>query len=245
MRPAAGLRSGSRLGILTRDSLIRFDWEVAIGGEAGQTLTRAEFEALAAAKEPLVQVRGQWVELHPGEVARALACFDRRPASGEISLTEALSLALAPGAPGGAPALPPDAAGGAGPDGPLPPQVRVDAGADLGALLTELTGPPAPGAGAAPDAVPDAEPPGFVGELRPYQRRASPGWPPCSGYGLGACLADDMGLGKTIHADRAAAPHRRRAPRRRGRADQTAAGPMRDRPDAAGLPHLGGRQLAA
>ncbi len=44
------------------------------------------------------------------------------------------------------------------------------------------------------------EPPGFVGELRPYQRRGV-GWLAyLRRLGLGACLADDMGLGKTIQA---------------------------------------------
>ena len=42
------------------------------------------------------------------------------------------------------------------------------------------------------------EPAGFVGELRPYQRRGL-GWLAyLRELGLGACLADDMGLGKTI-----------------------------------------------
>ena len=45
-----------------------------------------------------------------------------------------------------------------------------------------------------------AEPEGFVGELRPYQRRGV-GWlAHLRQLGLGACLADDMGLGKTIQA---------------------------------------------
>ena len=40
-------------------------------------------------------------------------------------------------------------------------------------------------------------PPGFVGELRPYQQRGV-GWLGFLGrLSLGACLADDMGLGKT------------------------------------------------
>jgi SNF2 family DNA or RNA helicase len=44
------------------------------------------------------------------------------------------------------------------------------------------------------------EPPGFVGELRPYQRRGL-GWLVyLRRLGLGACLADDMGLGKTVQA---------------------------------------------
>jgi SNF2 family DNA or RNA helicase len=42
------------------------------------------------------------------------------------------------------------------------------------------------------------EPVGFVGQLRPYQRRGL-GWLRfMRQHGLGACLADDMGLGKTI-----------------------------------------------
>ncbi len=44
------------------------------------------------------------------------------------------------------------------------------------------------------------EPEGFVGTLRPYQRRGV-GWLDyLRNVGLGACLADDMGLGKTIQA---------------------------------------------
>jgi len=43
-----------------------------------------------------------------------------------------------------------------------------------------------------------AEPPGFVGELRPYQR-AGLGWLEfLNSFRFGGCLADDMGLGKTI-----------------------------------------------
>ena len=45
--------------------------------------------------------------------------------------------------------------------------------------------------------VPLAEPAGFAGTLRPYQRRGL-GWLAfLSRLGLGGCLADDMGLGKT------------------------------------------------
>jgi superfamily II DNA or RNA helicase len=45
---------------------------------------------------------------------------------------------------------------------------------------------------------PMAEPEGFVGELRPYQREGL-GWLSfLAEVGLGGCLADDMGLGKTI-----------------------------------------------
>lgn len=44
---------------------------------------------------------------------------------------------------------------------------------------------------------PISDPPGFAGQLRPYQQRGT-GWLTFLGrLGLGACLADDMGLGKT------------------------------------------------
>ncbi len=41
-------------------------------------------------------------------------------------------------------------------------------------------------------------PPGFVGELRPYQERGVAWLDQMCELGLGGCLADDMGLGKTI-----------------------------------------------
>ncbi|MHC5065417.1 MAG: DEAD/DEAH box helicase [Planctomycetota bacterium] len=43
-------------------------------------------------------------------------------------------------------------------------------------------------------------PPGFVGELRPYQVRGHAWMHFLVTQGFGACLADDMGLGKTIQA---------------------------------------------
>lgn len=45
-----------------------------------------------------------------------------------------------------------------------------------------------------------AEPTGFEGELRPYQRRGVAWLSYLRQLGIGACLADDMGLGKTIQA---------------------------------------------
>ena len=49
-------------GMLGLDTLVQFKWEVSLGGE---TISREEFQRLAALKMPLVQVRGQWVELRP------------------------------------------------------------------------------------------------------------------------------------------------------------------------------------
>ena len=48
------------------------------------------------------------------------------------------------------------------------------------------------------EATPETAPPGFRGELRPYQLEGFRWMARLLGAGLGACLADDMGLGKTV-----------------------------------------------
>src|SRR5262245_26399379 len=52
----------SVLSPLGLEALVEFDWQVALGG---QSLPREEFLELAQMKQPLVRVRGQWVELSP------------------------------------------------------------------------------------------------------------------------------------------------------------------------------------
>jgi len=48
------LKGGSGLSL---ESIVQFDWEVALGEE---TLSLHELQALAALKVPLVKIRGQW-----------------------------------------------------------------------------------------------------------------------------------------------------------------------------------------
>jgi hypothetical protein len=114
------------------------------------------------------------VELKPAEVEAALRLFDRN-VRGEMTAAEVLRLAA--GAEGGAAGL---------------PLAGVEAEGWLGELLA--------GAGDA-TAKPVPDPPGFVGKLRPYQKRGV-GWLAfLDGLGVGACLADDMGLGKAQPLD--------------------------------------------
>ena len=156
-------------GVLGWDTLVSYDWQLALGD---QLLSRAEFEQLAALKEPLVQVRGQWVELGAEAVQQALALL-KRPHGEGLSMAEALSMALAPDA---------EAMG--------LPIAAVETEGTFDDLLERL------GQGAGRQEL--AEPPGFIGTLRPYQR-AGLSWLVALGdSGLGACLADDMGLGKTV-----------------------------------------------
>jgi hypothetical protein len=83
----------SRGGVasLTFDSVIEYDWQLALGGEP---LSREEFERLASLKVPLVQVRGQWVEIRPEQIEQAIKFWEKQK-GGELSLQDALRLALA------------------------------------------------------------------------------------------------------------------------------------------------------
>ncbi len=151
------------------DTVVQYDWQVALGGE---TLSREEFLQLARLKEPLVQVRGQWVELDERQLEQALAFLERPPGEDELALPDALRLALAPD----------DRAG-------LPIE-GVDAEGWVDDLLRDLR--------LGPRRERLKEPPGFAGTLRPYQRAGVSWLAMLDRYAIGACLADDMGLGKTI-----------------------------------------------
>ncbi len=155
---------------LSFDSLVRFNWELTL---AGQALDRDEFERLVALKLPLVQVRGQWVVLDPDHIQQALAFFEQRDE--ELSLGEALRLALAG-------------------DGTVAPEgvevAGVEAEGGLRDLLDGLRDM---------RQIELLPPPGKLqGTLRPYQVRGYSWMAFLRQFGLGACLADDMGLGKTV-----------------------------------------------
>ena len=174
-----GLRARARTeatpsrGPLGLNTLVQFDWELALGDEP---LTEDEFRRLAALKMPLVQVRGQWVLLQPDQVEAAIAFWEKRRRQQQaLTLGDALGLAL------GATAEV---------DG-LPVQ-GVEASGWLHDLLEQLQ---------AGDRLAELPPPqGFVGQLRPYQVRGYAWLAFLRKWGLGACLADDMGLGKTAEA---------------------------------------------
>jgi len=203
--------------------LIQYRWELTLGE---QTLGREEFERLAELGSPLVRLGGEWLELDPAQVQAARQFMDRNDSAGSISLLQAVGLAqaysrteqeadrepwsaapfethsangLSAGREGSTPqilVMAPDQTGDwemvEGVSGPELPLEAVVADGWLGAALERLRGI---------DPVEDVkEPEGFVGRLRPYQRRGV-GWLSfLRRLGLGACLADDMGLGKTIQA---------------------------------------------
>ncbi len=157
-------------GILNLDALVRFRWQLALGDQA---LTPEEFAHLAALKLPLVQVRGEWVELQPEQIEAAIRFWEKRAAEEEMTLRQALQVGLAE----------------EGEAGDLP-VVSVEAQGWVRDLLRRLSGG---------EPLTELPPPrGFIGQLRPYQVRGFSWLSFLRQWGLGACLADDMGLGKTI-----------------------------------------------
>jgi SNF2 family DNA or RNA helicase len=175
--PVDGVVAGS--GRFGRNQLMDFRWQLAVGDD---TLTEEEITALAAAKAPLVRLRGQWVAVDPGQLKRGLE-FLAGQRSGQVTAAEVMRLAVT---------HPDDL------DAPLP-LAQVTADGWLGEFLS----------GAVPQCVQRIElPPGFQASLRPYQERGLSWLAFLSSLGLGACLADDMGLGKTVQLLALEAAHR-------------------------------------
>lgn len=154
---------------LSLDTIVQFNWEVALGGEP---LTLKELEELARLKSPLVKIRGQWVELNAEEIQTALEFWKNR-AQEKITAREVLQMAL--GARGSVKGIAFEG---------------VKAGGWIANVLSELEGRTPFKELPSPD--------GFRGSLRPYQIRGYSWLSFLKRWGLGACLADDMGLGKTI-----------------------------------------------
>ncbi|MEH2087833.1 DEAD/DEAH box helicase [Nostoc sp.] len=156
-----------RLGL---QSLLNFQWQLAIGG---QTISKAEFDKLVALNSPLVEINGEWVELRPQDIKTAQTFFTTRKDQMALSLEDALRLST-----GDTQAI------------EKLPVVSFDASGALQELIGALNNNQA--------IAPLPTPTGFKGQLRPYQERGAAWLSFLERWGLGACLADDMGLGKTV-----------------------------------------------
>jgi len=156
---------------LSLDTIVEFDWEVALGEH---TLSREELEELADMKSSLVHLRGEWVEVDLDAIREVVDRLDQQE-SETVTARDLMHMRL--GADSGPAGLPVE---------------DVSASGTLGDLLGRLE------SGATVD--PLSEPDGFEGTLRPYQKRGFAWLAFLKRWGLGACLADDMGLGKTVEA---------------------------------------------
>jgi SNF2 family DNA or RNA helicase len=157
-------------GHLNLDNLIRYQWQLSLGDTA---LTRQEFDALVALKSPLVQIRGQWVQLDPEQIEAAINFWQEQELEGTMSLPEALRLGVA---------------GQQTHDGLPVEDVALDDW--LSGWLNQMQGDEKV------EVLPT--PAGVSATLRPYQRYGYSWLHFARRWALGVILADDMGLGKTI-----------------------------------------------
>jgi SNF2 family DNA or RNA helicase len=156
-------------GLMGLEGIVAYDWTVSIGD---MTLTASEFQRLVELKLPLIKVRGQWVELRPEEIERAIAFFQKKR-RGSMTLGQALHASL--GQELAEPGL---------------PVVDIEGEGWVGDLLEQLSD--------GMKITPITPPATFQGQLRPYQLKGVSWMAFLAQFGLGGCLADSMGLGKTI-----------------------------------------------
>ncbi len=193
MLPAWWQRPGTRLGVKLQlkdaprkegnagsaffglNSIVKYDWQLSLGD---YNISREEFAQLSGLKIPLVQIRGEWVELRPEDIEAAIDFFHKNR-SCEMTLAEALHLGL-------------------NPTGHLLPAAKstlpvhgIQAQGKIKEMLSALSDP----SGRMEQL---SSPIDFQGTLRPYQLRGLSWLTYLNRLGLGACLADDMGLGKTV-----------------------------------------------
>ena len=158
-------------GLMGMKALVDFDWRLALGGEA---ITAREFEELAHLKVPLIQIRGQWVEVNPENLRTATTFWDGQKGSG-LTIGEVFQRIESESDEG--------------------PGLEV-AGVQGEGWVDEFLNGTSEDHRFKPVPVPST----LVGTLRPYQERGLSWLSFLRTYGFGSCLADDMGLGKTVQA---------------------------------------------
>ena len=159
-------------GHMNLENLVNYRWQLSLGDTE---LSHEEFDALVALKSPLVQIRGQWVQLDAEQIEAAMKFWRKQDFEGALSLPEAMQLGLG---------------GETQRDGLSVDGVEFDSW--LQSWLNRLQG----------DEKLEllSTPAGVRGVLRPYQQYGYSWLYFASRWGLGVILADDMGLGKTIQA---------------------------------------------
>ena len=156
-------------GGLGMEALVDFNWTLACGDHM---LDPAELSTLIDANVPLVNLRGQWVEIDHDAASKALR-FIRDQSAGRTTIFDAIRQAHLPGLiDAGLPVLGVNATGWI--------QRLLDS-TSVNLELEKIEPPP-----------------GLNGTLRHYQLAGLAWLDFLDRHSLGACLADDMGLGKTV-----------------------------------------------
>ena len=185
-RPTVQIRIGEQVAFGS-EMLLDFSVQVALGNE---TLTEEEWQTLLHSEEPLVRLRGQWVELDRTRLTEVLAQWQkvqRQAGRDGISFVEGMRLLagahIGESNKAGAEKLAPISEEG---------WLQVQAGAALSGRLQQLRDPASLGH------IEDTLGKSLQATLRPYQQVGVRWLHLVSRLGIGACLADDMGLGKTV-----------------------------------------------
>jgi SNF2 family DNA or RNA helicase len=164
-RASQGSGAAVSSGRVNLDALIGYRYELSI---AGQPVSEAEWRQLVQAKTPLVQFRGQWMELERDKMEQLLQFWQKQGRdTPELPLQELLKLGAEAG-----------------------DDLEWDHDQAVQGMLARLQDKSA--------FAPIADPAALQGELRDYQRRGVAWLQYLEQLGLNPCLADDMGLGKTL-----------------------------------------------
>ena len=175
---SVGDTTPSKLGM---KALLDFDVNLTLDGKR---LSQTEIEALLAASEGLVLIKGKWLEVDREKLAEVLDQWrdvEMQARAGGVSFVKAMRMLA------GAQL---DGSEIDGVEDARPEWSEVIAGKWLSSKLDALRSP-------ALRAEIDANA-GLRAELRPYQKLGVQWLMTLRGLELGGCLADDMGLGKTI-----------------------------------------------
>ncbi|MGL5034022.1 MAG: DEAD/DEAH box helicase, partial [Microcystaceae cyanobacterium] len=152
-------------GIFSLNSIIQYHYELAIGD---QLISENEWQQLVKAKTPLVQFRGEWVELDQVQMQKMLTFWqEHQQENPEMTLMEFLKKASESS-----------------------DEFVVETDAALAEMMAKLQQPHR--------LEPIDNPVQLQGNLREYQKRGVAWIQLLEELGLNGCLADDMGLGKSI-----------------------------------------------
>jgi len=152
-------------GYFTLNAIIAYEYQLSIGG---QVVTEEEWQQLVNAKTPLVQFRGQWMELDRDKMQQLLQFWQtHQHEEPEITLLDMLKIGTE-----------------------SEDDLEWDHDQSLQDMLSRLHDKNA--------FAPIKDPQALQGNLRDYQRRGVAWLQYLEHLGLNPCLADDMGLGKTL-----------------------------------------------
>ncbi|HLI05935.1 MAG TPA: DEAD/DEAH box helicase [Ktedonobacteraceae bacterium] len=152
-------------GYFNLSAIVAYQYQLSIGG---QVVTEEEWEQLVNAKTPLVQFRGQWMELDREKMQQMLQFWQtHQHEEQEASLLDVLKMQAESG-----------------------DDMEWDYDESLQEMLSRLHNKNA--------FAPIEDPRDLQGCLRDYQRRGVAWLQYLESQGLNPCLADDMGLGKTL-----------------------------------------------